>query len=140
MHYTKDTNIIEVVVDIATLRSKIEKLQDNIDAVEKESEYLKKLNNDMNIKKEKIRESLDIGIRELEEAKEKVKNLEQEKDELNEALFELKQYSDKLERNNDSLMKASSLNKNTIDREVCFIILINFVIFIILIELVNIIC
>ena len=50
MHYTKDTNIIEVVVDIATLRSKIEKLQDNIDAVEKESEYLKKLNNDMNIK------------------------------------------------------------------------------------------
>ena len=118
MHYTKDTNIIEVVVDIATLRSKIEKLQDNIDAVEKESDYLKKLNNDMNIKKEKIRESLDIGIRELEEAKEKVKNLEQEKDELNEALFELKQYSDKLERNNDSLMKASNLNKNTIDREV----------------------
>ena len=80
----------------------------------------------MNIRKEKIKESLDMGIRELEEAKEKVKSLEQEREELNEALYELKQYSDKLELNNDALMKNSfkaqgTKNQKTIDKDVNFL-------------------
>jgi len=123
LNYSKDTTILEVVVDIATLRSKIEQLQNNLESLNKENDILKKTNNEMNIRKEKIKESLDMGIRELEEAKEKVKILEQEREELNEALYELKQYSDKLELNNDALMKNSfkaqeTKNKKTIDRDV----------------------
>ncbi len=102
-------------MDVATLRTKIEQLQENIDILEKENEYLKNTNQEMNMRKEKIKESLDIGIKELEEAKERVNSLEQEREELKVALYELKDYSDRLEKNNEELLQGKIINKEVSD-------------------------
>ena len=66
-----------------------------INELRTEIDYLKKINDDMQIKKERIIETLEAGIKELEEAKERVKTLEQEKDYLNEDVETLKIEYDK---------------------------------------------
>lgn len=105
---------IDVVIDIVQLKSEVEKLRKDfiqsdvlVNELRQELEYTKETNNDMNLKKERIKESLENGIRELEEAKEKVKSLELEKDYLNDELIEVRDYNDKILKDYES-----SLEKN----------------------------
>jgi len=91
------------VLDIANIQKELEiKIKEKNDAdffimeLKKENEINKQLYSDLNGKKMMIIESLEKGITELEEAKSKVKELENEKNELIIELDKSKEFNEKI--------------------------------------------
>lgn len=70
-----------------------------------DNEKTKQMNNDLNNKKQKIIESLEKGINELEEAKLRVKDLEMEKDELSKRLGKAEEFNDKILADYESVLE-----------------------------------
>lgn len=91
------------MLDIANIQKELEiKIKEKNDAdffimeLKKENEINKQLYSDLNGKKMMIIESLEKGITELEEAKSKVKELENEKNELIIELDKSKEFNEKI--------------------------------------------
>jgi chromosome segregation ATPase len=100
---SKDSSNVDLVIDIAKIKAEGDKYRKElvmaqvlIGELKGEIEYLKKTNEDMTIKKEKIKENLESGIRELENAKSRVTNLETEKEDIIQNFDDLKKDHSKL--------------------------------------------
>ena len=112
LHYKNTSNSsVDVVIDIVQLRNEIEKCRREsimndvaISEMKSEIEFLREANNQMLQKKEKIKEGLEKGIKELEEAKEKVGALEAEREYLSDDLNEMKESYENLLRVNENLI------------------------------------
>ena len=112
LHYKNTSNSsVDVVIDIVQLRNEIEKCRREsimndvaISEMKSEIEFLREANNQMLQKKEKIKEGLEKGIKELEEAKEKVSALEAEREYLSDDLNEMKESYENLLRVNENLI------------------------------------
>lgn len=112
LHYKNTSNSsVDVVIDIVQLRNEIEKCRREsilndvaISEMKSEIEFLRDANNQMLQKKEKIKQGLEKGIKELEEAKEKVSALEREREYLSEDLNEMKESYENLLRVNENLI------------------------------------
>jgi chromosome segregation ATPase len=97
-------NNLEVLIDICKLKTETEKSKKDlilsqilITELKQEIEFLHKTNEDLNFKKEKIKENLENGIFELEDSKERLRNLEAEKEEINQYNNNLLQNFEKLQ-------------------------------------------
>lgn len=106
----------DFVIDIVLLKQETENYrkellnsQYTIDDLNRQIEILQGTNNEMNMKKEKIKESLENGIRELEEAKEKVQTLELEKDYLADELNELREYNDRILKDYENTLERNCI-------------------------------
>lgn len=112
------------VIEISSLHNEIEKIKSDNTALEvinaklkNEVEYLNKSNSNF---KEKIQESLESGIKELEEAKGKIQLLENEKENLISQLNEANEYNERLKNaiqgfeneNNETSNKILKMQKN----------------------------
>ena len=125
LNFDKNNHIADVVLDISKLQNELElKLKQNldyeyiIDELSKENHNLKQINLEMNEKKEKILQSLENGINELEEAKEKLKSLEIDKFSLNKELNEIKEYNNKILIDyNIILEKYNTIEKNLKEKD-----------------------
>lgn len=119
----KDSSNVDLVVDIAKIKAEGDKYRKElvmaqvlIGELKGEIEYLKKNCEDMTIKKEKIKENLESGIRELENAKGQVTCLENEKEDIIQNFDELKNdHSKILEELYNSTEIVSKLECHTED-------------------------
>ncbi len=98
-------NNLDVLIDICKLKTETEKCKKDlilsqilITELKQEIEFLHKTNEDLNFKKEKIKENLENGIFELEDSKERLRNLEAEKEGIN-------QYNNNLLNNFEKLQE-----------------------------------
>lgn len=94
---------LDVLIDISKLKGEAEKYRKElvlaqvlITELKQEIEFLNKANEDMNIKKERIKENLDSGLFELQEAQENLHRLQAEKEELSSFYDTLLQNHEKL--------------------------------------------
>ena len=110
--YPKNSTMIEFICNISNLQRELEsQIKNNLELnlicskQEKEINFMKQINIEMDMKKEKIIESLQIGINDLEEAKTRVKFLESDKTNLN---VEIKEIKNLCEKYKTELVKAES--------------------------------
>lgn len=124
-HYKSSNNYysnVDVIIDFVQLKNETDKCRKEliqseviINELRQEMDFLKETNDEMNSKKEKIKESLENGIRELEEAKERVRSLELEKEYLADELNELKDYSDKILKEYETCLERNTLLEKEIE-------------------------
>lgn len=119
-----------MVLDISKLQHELENkikennnLQNTISGLKTDFELTKQMNSELNNKKEKIIESLEKGINELEQAKQRVKDLEKEKYSLLDELKEIREFHEKIlsdykaisEKYNSSEKKVAELESLKIE-------------------------
>jgi len=117
--------MIEFICDISQLQKELEhklkealELNDVIARLEKETHLLKQTNLDNDLKREKIVESLKIGIEELEETKVYVKKLETERNTLSVELSLIKLENEELQDyKKTNFDKISELEKTLCEKE-----------------------
>jgi len=126
LYYKNNTSYADIAIDLNTLTKDIEKYrkelvvsQTLINELKKENEFLKNANIEMTQRKEKIIKTLDIGIKELEEAKERVNILEKEKQELNEGIMQLQVNFDNLKVENRDLNENYEKDMVTTNNRIC---------------------
>ena len=110
-YHGKDVSNIDVLVDVAQIQVECEKYRKDVmmtqvinQELRNEIEFLKKSNEDMKVKKEKIRDSLNGGIQELEFARERLNELESEKNEMMDQYSLIKGANEKLLKENDWIL------------------------------------
>jgi chromosome segregation ATPase len=121
----RDVSNVDIMCDIARANADCEKYRKDlvmsqvlITELKQEIEYLKKVNEDLNIKKERLKESLDQQIVETEEANDRIRLLEEEKDHIEANNNELKAFNEKLRGElNETLTIISRLEKDTSEKE-----------------------
>jgi hypothetical protein len=103
MLYNNETPNIDVLVDLSQIKGESDKYRKElimaqvlISELKQEVDFMKRTNDEMNVKREKIKESLETGLKELDEAKLQVNILEQEKNHLNENFSDEKLFNQKL--------------------------------------------
>jgi chromosome segregation ATPase len=113
---------LETIIDVVRLKKESDKYLSDLNQNEElikdlkdEIFSLRETNQEMNKKKEKIKESLENGIKELEEAKERLQALELEKDYLADELSELKEYNDKILKDYELTLERSSQQEKEIE-------------------------
>ena len=122
-------NFINNVIKITSLNNNLEQLKGVNTSLEIEKVKLKneilKINEENGKFKEKILNSLESGIKDLEEAKIKIKNLETEKDNLIKELDESNEYNEKLmetlkkfEQDNDETSEGIKMLKINFENQI----------------------
>jgi len=103
MLYNNETPNIDVLVDLSQIKGESDKYRKElimaqvlISELKQEVDFMKRTNDEMYVKREKIKESLETGLKELDEAKLQVNILEQEKNHLSENFSEEKLFNQKL--------------------------------------------
>jgi chromosome segregation ATPase len=121
----RDVSNVDIMCDIARANSDSDKYRKDlvmsqvlITELKQEVEYLKKVNEDLNIKKERLKESLEHKQAEYEDANDRIRLLEEEKDHVELNLDELKKFNDKLRGElNETLSIIGRLEKETNEKE-----------------------
>jgi hypothetical protein len=108
---TLQKNLQKILLENKELDFLIKKFQD-------ENEEIKNINKDLTENKIEIIKSLDMGINELEEAKNKIRYLEEEKFNLENEINEIKEFKGKIINDYDNLLqKNKNFEKIAIDYE-----------------------
>ncbi len=117
----KDVSSIDILVDVSQLHSECERYRKELmmmqmmnQELKNEVEFLNKTSEDMKIKKEKIRDSLNGGIKELEMARERIGELEYEKNELIEENNSIKTEYEKMMKEYDN----NSIKNKRLEKEI----------------------
>lgn len=105
---------MDVILDIGKLQRELERVLVENQELEisgkkfkKENDEIKNLNKELNEKKMKIINTLEVGINELEDAKSKVSYLEEEKNNLLMELNEIKEFKGKVIEDYDNLLQKN---------------------------------
>jgi chromosome segregation ATPase len=121
----RDVSNVDIMCDIARANADCDKYRKDlvmsqvlITELKQEIEYLKKVNEDLNIKKERLKESLEQEQAEHEESKDRIRLLEEEKDHIELNIEELKKFNDKLRGElNETLSIISRLERETNEKD-----------------------
>jgi chromosome segregation ATPase len=121
----RDVSNVDIMCDIARANADCDKYRKElvmsqvlITELKQEIEYLKKVNEDLSIKKERLKESLDQEMVEMEEAKDRIRLLEEEKEHVELNLEELKKFNEKLRGElNETFSVLSRMERDNNDKD-----------------------